>query len=185
MRTSPGKQALLRATIAVVAREGLRKLTYRAVAAEAGVSHGLVRHHFGTRDALLEEALEFAVEESLRGSNMLAPLADSSAFGTGIEALASGDDPLQAFQYELVLASRHSPELQPLVDRYYSVYRDATAAQLSSIGVTDQAVVDLIWLSLDGLVFKSLVSPDHHEATRVLNRIRRFIADEAGSNHGG
>ncbi|MDW6064630.1 TetR family transcriptional regulator [Streptomyces sp. FXJ1.4098] len=28
---------------------GLRRLTYRAVAEEAGVTHGLVVHHFGSR----------------------------------------------------------------------------------------------------------------------------------------
>ena len=41
-----GRHALLRATIVIVGHGGLRALTYRAVAAEAGVSHGLVRHHF-------------------------------------------------------------------------------------------------------------------------------------------
>ncbi|WP_416979825.1 TetR family transcriptional regulator [Streptomyces sp. T028] len=42
-----GRDALLIAAVRVVARDGLRKLTYRAVAAEAGVTHGLVAHHFG------------------------------------------------------------------------------------------------------------------------------------------
>ena len=178
MRIPPGKKALLRATITVVARGGLRELTYRSVAAEADVSHGLVRHHFGTRDALLAEALEFAVDESLRESNMLTPIVRPDAFGRGIDSLDERDDPLQAFQYELLLASRHRPELRPLVQRYYAIYRDATAAQLRSLGVSDRAVVDMIWLCLDGLVFKGLVNPEPKEAKRVLTRIRRLIADE-------
>lgn len=49
-----GREALLNAAVRVVARGGLRKLTYRAVAEEAGVTHGLVVHHFGSRDALIE-----------------------------------------------------------------------------------------------------------------------------------
>ncbi|MDJ0336268.1 TetR family transcriptional regulator [Salinibacterium sp. G-O1] len=179
MSTPTGREALLRATITVVARGGLPELTYRSVASEAGVSHGLVRHHFGTRDALLSEALEFAVNESLSESNMLAPLSDASTFGEGIDDLAVRDATLQAFQYELLLASRSRPEFQPLVQRYYSAYRDAAAARLSDLGVTDQSVVDMIWFCLDGLVFKGLINPDADEGNRVMARIRKLIIDEA------
>lgn len=49
----PSRDALLRAAIKVTARGGLRALTYRAVAEEAGVVRGLVRFHFGSRDALI------------------------------------------------------------------------------------------------------------------------------------
>lgn len=59
-----GRQALIEATITVVARAGLRNLTYRAVAKEAGVAHGLVAHHFGSRQALIEAALQHALDES-------------------------------------------------------------------------------------------------------------------------
>ena len=46
-----GRDALLTATVRVVARRGLRNLTYRAVAEEAGVTHGLVAHYFGWSQA--------------------------------------------------------------------------------------------------------------------------------------
>jgi AcrR family transcriptional regulator len=50
-RTRPargdGRRALLEAVVRVVARHGLDALTYRAVAKEAGVTHGLVSYHFG------------------------------------------------------------------------------------------------------------------------------------------
>ncbi len=77
---TPGRLALLQATITVVARGGLRALTYRAVAAEAGVSHSLVRHHFGTRDQLIAEALDHAVTESLRASSMFEDVTDAAGF---------------------------------------------------------------------------------------------------------
>ncbi len=57
-RYGEGRSALLAAAVHVGATRGLRHLTYRSVAAEAGVAPGLVAHHFGTRDALIEEALE-------------------------------------------------------------------------------------------------------------------------------
>jgi AcrR family transcriptional regulator len=60
-----GREALLKAVVAVMARSGLRNVTYRAVAAEAGVTHGLVRHHFGSRDALIEQALHYSITQSI------------------------------------------------------------------------------------------------------------------------
>lgn len=42
------------AAITVFAREGMSAATARAIAAEAGVSPGLVMHHFGTMDGLRE-----------------------------------------------------------------------------------------------------------------------------------
>jgi AcrR family transcriptional regulator len=53
------REGLLRAAFAVAAREGLAGVTARAVAAEAGVSSGLVFFHFHTVDALLAALLEW------------------------------------------------------------------------------------------------------------------------------
>ena len=46
--------ALLDAAEAVVAREGITRLTLDAVAAEVGLSKGGVLHHFPTKDRLVE-----------------------------------------------------------------------------------------------------------------------------------
>jgi TetR/AcrR family transcriptional regulator, regulator of biofilm formation and stress response len=182
---SAGRIALLRATITVVARGGLRDLTYRAVAAEAGVSHGLVRHHFGTRDVLIAEALDFAVEVSLRETSMTGASAteatDAAHFAAGIETLAARDHDMQAFQYELLLESRRRPELRPAVERYYETYRRATRDRLRELGVTDEALVESIWFALDGIVFKQLVLEDDADVARVLARIRRLIEEAAGA----
>ncbi|GAA3764695.1 hypothetical protein GCM10022240_16190 [Microbacterium kribbense] len=173
--SSAGRLALLRATITVVARGGLRALTYRAVAAEAGVSHGLVRHHFGTRDQLIADALDYAVEASLRASSMFDDVTDAAGFAVGIDTLAQRDGDVQAFQYELLLESRRRPELRPVVARYYDAYRAANAAALHRIGVQDDALIDAIWFALDGLVFRQVVLAE--DASAVLERIRTLVRD--------
>ncbi|MFV0432401.1 MAG: TetR/AcrR family transcriptional regulator [Leucobacter sp.] len=173
MKDVSGRTALLRATVAVVAAGGLRALTYRAVAAEAGVSHGLVRHHFGTRDQLVAEAMEYAIDESLRESNMLRDALTVEEFAGGIESLADREAEIQSFQYELLLESRRRAELRPLADRHYSAYREAITRQLHRLGVVDDDLTELIWYALDGIVFKQLVAPD--DVTPALGRIRRLI----------
>ncbi len=141
-----GRLALLRATIVIVSQGGLRALTYRAIAAEAAVSHGLVRHHFGTRDQLIAEAMDFAIEERLRGSNMLVAGLTESEFAAGIESLAERQSDVQAFQYELLL---------------------------ERLGVTDAGLAELICFTLDGMVFKQLVQPGDVEA--VLGCILKLV----------
>ncbi|MFD5193987.1 TetR/AcrR family transcriptional regulator [Streptomyces sp. NPDC058357] len=42
----------------LLAREGARALTHRAIAAEVGTTHGIARYYFGTLDQVLDEALQ-------------------------------------------------------------------------------------------------------------------------------
>lgn len=170
-----GREALLRATIVVVANGGLRALTYRSVAAEAGVSHGLVRHHFGSRDRLVAEAMDLAIGESLRRSNMLEAHLTVQDFAAGIETLSAEESEVQAFQYELLLESRRRPELRPAVARHYEAYRSAIARQLAHLGVEDAALVDLLWFALDAIVFKQLVYPA--DVSGAVDRLRRLVED--------
>lgn len=52
------REQMIDAALRVASRDGLAKLTVRAVATEVGVSHGLVLFHFSTRAALLEGLLD-------------------------------------------------------------------------------------------------------------------------------
>lgn len=175
---SPGRQALLRATISVVARSGLRRLTYREVAAEAGLSHSLVRHHFGSRDALIAEALAYAVEQSLTDT-MAAP-GRPDDFARGVDTLADREREMQAFQYEMLLESTRRPELRAAVLAYYESYQTTIRDWLRSLGIVDDDLAEVIWLALDGLVFRQVVLGDAAEADRVLARIRRMVREAVG-----
>jgi AcrR family transcriptional regulator len=86
-----GRRALLDATVRVVARKGLRGLTYREVAAEAGVTYGLVHHHFGSRDALVQESLKHAVRESLSVSFLHERIESIEQFGRVLTISPSGE----------------------------------------------------------------------------------------------
>ncbi|MDG4650062.1 TetR family transcriptional regulator C-terminal domain-containing protein [Roseibacterium sp. SDUM158017] len=50
------KQALVDATIEVVAEAGVRAATVRAIAERAGVTQGLIRHHFSSKEDLVAAA---------------------------------------------------------------------------------------------------------------------------------
>lgn len=50
------REALIRATLALIAEAGVRGATVRAIAQRAEVTPGLIRHHFSTKDDLISAA---------------------------------------------------------------------------------------------------------------------------------
>ncbi|MFI1565424.1 TetR/AcrR family transcriptional regulator [Streptomyces sp. NPDC020490] len=154
-----GREALLSAAVRVVARGGLRRLTYRAVAEEAGVTHGLVVHHFGSRDALIEETLTHTIRTSLSTSALEPGTGEVADFAAGVSDMVTADPDIQAFQYELLLESRRRPELLPHLRALYDEYFDATRRELTRMlpAGADEALTRLVFAALDGLVLHQLV----------------------------
>lgn len=60
------RNAILRATLAIIANHGIDAVTHRCVAEQAGVSPGSTTHHFSSRDDLLREAFRFYLQEADR-----------------------------------------------------------------------------------------------------------------------
>lgn len=176
-RYGEGREALLEAAIRVVARGGLRQLTYRAVAGEAGVTHGLVAHHFGSRDALLEEALRYALAKSVATTSLESGTTNIADFARELVATVRADPDLQAFQYELLLEARRQPQLRRYAEELYDTYRDATRRQTKALGLDDDAFADVVFAALDGVVFQLLATDDADTADGTLERLRHLISN--------
>ena len=172
-----GRRALLDAAISVVARGGLRRLTYRAVAQQAGVTHGLVAHHFGSRDALIASALELAVERSIDSSSLVPEDDRLDDFAANLVDMALDDTDAQVFQYELILEARRKPELRPHVRTLLETYRRNTLAALVAVGLpADEALGDLVYAALDGLVFGVCADDEQQQRARAaLNLLRELL----------
>ncbi|UUU28983.1 TetR family transcriptional regulator [Streptomyces sp. CA-210063] len=172
-----GREALLNAAVRVVARGGLRKLTYRAVAEEAGVTHGLVVHHFGSRDALIEEALAHTIRTSLSTSSLEPGTGRVADFSTGVSDMVTADPDTQAFQYELLLESRRRPELLPQIRELYDEYFDAAQRELGRMlpAGADKALTRLVFAALDGLVLHQLVLGEPEVTDAALAELRSLL----------
>lgn len=177
MNYGEGREALLNAAVRVVARGGLRKLTYRAVAQEAGTTHGLVVHHFGSRDALIEEALAHAVRTSLTVSDVEPGTGKVADFSVGLSDMVTADPDIQAFQYELLLESRRRPELLPQIRALYDDYFDATARELSRMlpGDAGRPLTRLVFAALDGLVLHQLVFGEPEVTDEAVEQLRGLL----------
>lgn len=171
-----GRRALLDASVRVVARKGLRGLTYREVAAEAGVTYGLVSHHFGSRDALVQESLEHAFRESLAVSFLHQPIESVEEFGGGLPEAVDALPDHQVFEYEIGLEARRRPEMLAELRAVYEEYVTLVERQLRAIGVErERTFARLIFATLDGLVLQQLFFGRTEETRQGLEELRSLL----------
>jgi AcrR family transcriptional regulator len=177
-----GKEALLRAAVAVVAAKGLRGLTYRSVAEAAGVNNTLVAHHFGSRDALIAAALDWAAEQSISASKLREAAALGHSFTESLLELLLAEPELQIFQYEMILEARRRPELAAAVSALYENYVSALADGLTASGLTHnvQVVARTLFASLDGLVLQYLAGVDRAIIAASLEEVHDVLLLRTG-----
>lgn len=179
------RQSLIEATARVLARDGATGASVRTIAIEAGVSPGLVNHHFAGVDALI------AATYRAVGQTVAQALEDAVA--------AAGSDPrdrLVAYvtaSFVPPIAERSllatwiafwsltgKPEIARIHSETYAVYRTDLETLLSDCGmepgelrlaaVTLTALVDGLWLEL-------CLSPDVFTADEARAIAESRIAD--------
>ena len=177
-----GREALLAATVHIVARKGLRGMTYRAVAEAAGVNNTLVAHHFGTRDALIEAALEWSVTQSIGLSGLQNLPAGEDDFCRSIMAFILENPDMQTFQYEMILEARRRPELAGAVRRLYESYISTLAAGLDGLGFgSEPGVAQAAFAALDGLVLQLIAGVDEQAVERAIRSLWGMLAQAANA----
>lgn len=159
-----GRQALVDAAIRLVAREGVPKLTYRSLTAEAGVSQGSLRHHFPHLIGVLEAALESCLDVSR--AYMAQPNEQLQGLLAHTARLMHDRPEIPAFLAEVYIVARHTPELLEIVRRHQQHYRDRVEAALAVVGLTvDDALVDAVLAMGDGLMYQRVIFGEGHEET--------------------
>ena len=178
-----GKEALLRAVVAVVAAKGLRGLTYRSVAEAAGVNNTLVAHHFGSRDALVAAAMDWAAEQSISASKLREAAELGESFTESLLELLLAEPELQVFQYEMILEARRRPELAGAVSTLYENYVSALAEGLRASGLTRNVdvVARTLFASLDGLVLQYLAGVERAVIAASLKEVHEVLLLRTGA----
>lgn len=150
-----GKEALLRATVQVVSRKGLRGLTFRAVAETAGVNNTLIAHHFRNRDGLLAATLEWSMERSLSAADLGKYQRSSEEFREALVSNVMTDPDLEIFQYEMILEATRREELRPAVQELYRRYVKAMVPGLVTLAASQsEALGRALFAALDGLMLQ-------------------------------
>lgn len=183
------REQLLAAAFALACREGIRRVTIRAVAAEAGVSHGLVLFHFRRKDRLVHKLLDWLIENTA----VLRVSEDIARFPRALDRLHA------LLQQEMARLS-HQPEHTRLFLEYWALgaqdagirtrisaemarYRDAfrqimdellqaEAGTLTGVTAVGLAAVAVSWIH--GCAVQAMIDPEHFDIDEYLTAVREM-----------
>ncbi|WP_034649018.1 TetR/AcrR family transcriptional regulator [Cellulomonas sp. HZM] len=191
MPVAERREQLVAAALAVASREGIEGATVRAVAAEAGVSLGVVHYCFQDKDELLRAMAHAITVQNTTRVGEIPP-------GTPVEdALAIAIDSVwetiianrgaQLLSYEVTTSSlRHSELGQVAVEQYRGSWAIAeqlfdAIGQISSVRwkmPTDELARIALAL-IDGYSLAWLVDGETEPAQRGLRGFARYVASLA------
>jgi TetR/AcrR family transcriptional regulator, regulator of biofilm formation and stress response len=178
-----GRDALCDALIRIVARDGLDGVTFRSVAAEAGVTHGLASYHFGTRETMIKEALLRAVREAIERARIGEDVGSLQELAANTPNLLAEPPQDAVFQFYLALEAQRRPELLEQVRATYDSYISEVRATLGRLGLADDApLARLTWAAIDGLSVQQLLYRDPTARAEALDRLREILADLPSSD---
>lgn len=182
-RGAARREALLDATVRLLAREGARAVTHRAVATEAGTTHGAPRYYFATRDELLDEALRriadqqvHAVEALLAEPSPTQPRERAKRLAAFVAGMVSADPDATIARYELFVEASRRPHLRPSLEAWGAAYTKLFAAELTAGAAEPERDAELLLNLLNGLLLRQVAVPhDDFETAVLVPAFERFL----------
>jgi AcrR family transcriptional regulator len=148
-------------------------ITARELVATSNTNLGSIGYHFGSKEALLNEAIGLALEEwceAIIGSTRTDTRAGPLALLDSLRMLLDEYDSMRPYHQAFIAAlarSARSPELRTQLAGHYNRQRDRVAAGLTdsvdgTIGPDDARHLASIMIgAADGLLIQRFVDPDH------------------------
>ncbi len=162
------RRALVEATLACIATLGMEGTTVREIAIKAGVTAGLIRHYFVSKDELMLAAYSHYVEQMAQRSREAVndgppdPLARLALFVRTNLGASAVDQSNLALWAGFIKTVRTSPAMAAIHLEGYTGYRSdaenligaafafikrrTTANELRRLGIALNAVIDGLWL---------------------------------------
>jgi AcrR family transcriptional regulator len=159
----------MEATLRIIGRDGLDRVTHRAVAAEAGMSLGAVTHHFDSRDGLVDAALRYALSREIGRLQAFALNLQSKAFdvegwiGSLVDWYArelNGRAEIHIACYDAFLAAARNARHRAVVVEWFETWRQSAELALKAAG-SDQPCrhAELFVAALIGMLLQQLATP--------------------------
>jgi DNA-binding transcriptional regulator YbjK len=187
-QTTDRRQLIADAALEVLAADGGRALTHRAVDRRAALPEGSTSNPFPTREALLSAALHRLVELERPSVRALEALVPGGPYPPrrSAELLAElivdewleGRSELALARYELILEARRRPEFRREFDAVRREYLRLVERLLPAAGCRDprRHAPELLAL-LDGLVVGQLLQPATAlPRSQIADYLERFFA---------
>ena len=160
------------------ARTLLRERTYgnitaRDLVAASNTNLGSIGYHFGSKEALLNEAIGLALEEwadAIIQATHIEPGSGTLSLTNSLRAVLDEYDSIRPYYHayiEALARSARSPELREQLAAHYNRQRDRIAGLLTdSLGDTVDAdnarhLASVMIATVDGLLIQTFIDPDN------------------------
>ncbi|MGI5130397.1 TetR/AcrR family transcriptional regulator [Pseudonocardia sp. CA-107938] len=176
---------ILDAALSVLAADGMRGLTHRAVDAAAGIAPGSTSYYFRTRAALVAGCVDrlVQVDRELAGPQVVA--GDLTGFldllvAVG-EVMASRERMRTLARYELSVAAMHDDGLRALLGEGSTAVARLAASVLAELGATDaeRSARDVL-AAFDGVLFSSMVRGEARVGAQLRAVVGPVLAAQPG-----
>ncbi len=187
------REMLVAATVRCLVRDGHAGISVRRIATEAGVSVGLLNHHFGSIDALIADTYQKIANElttALRQEiqQVATPAEKMDAFLKGSFSPRVMDSQLLSVWVVFWSLIRHSEHVSQSHEKSYRAYLDLLRQLLDDMAASEGFVIGdtrlaAIGLSamLDGLWIEWCLNPETFSPANGLHICRCWIK---GLRHG-
>ncbi|SFJ32809.1 TetR/AcrR family transcriptional regulator [Amycolatopsis sacchari] len=182
-RREQAENALLRAAAELVVEQGVRSLTLARVSERAGYSRGLVTHHFGAKQVLVERLARAAQAGFVPGLADLSPGLERllKLIDGYIGALGRLDSFNRAFLL-LWTEAATTPELAPIFrerdEAFRTDLREEVAAGLAEGTIRADAEPDDVAIAvvgqLRGIALQRFLSPESVDTERLRRSVTRY-----------
>ena len=184
------REQILRAAHNVALRRGIEGLTVRAVAAEAGLSHGLVLFHFkrkgqlvsGVLERVLTNTLALPVGQEIDGAEH--PRERLRALlGREVDRLTRNTRESRLFLEYWALGSRQPPvraKIGAALERYRAAFRLLTEEILLAepgrlAGVTPAGLTAVAVSVINGSAVQAMIDPDRFDVEEYLAAVQGIL----------
>ena len=181
------REALLEATLRIVADTGADAVTHRRVAEVAQLPLASTTYYFASKEELLTAALELAAERDLIRLHAIAddrrrlPASPDDAVAAAMGPSGEQDDPAAGRQsllasYTLLLEAARRPALQALTRRWTEAYLTTIAELLQRAGsATPDEDAQVLLAAADGMLIAKLSTGEPADPRPQLLRLARTL----------
>lgn len=183
------REQLIDAAIRVATRDGIDAATVRAIAAEAGVSLGVVHYCFRDKDEILRAMAHQITRQNLStGLQQMPPEGDAGDIIRGATHLLwsgiSETRGAQLLSFELTTYSMRHPEVRQVASEQYTVSHQAARTFLESVASAANiewtlpvtTLARLVVMATDGITLAWLADHEGEQAQAALDAFGAFLA---------
>ncbi|WP_078394724.1 TetR/AcrR family transcriptional regulator [Shouchella patagoniensis] len=187
------KQDLIESAKTCIVKNGVNKLTLKAVAEGAGVTQGTVYYHFKTKDQLMVEVVSDMCQTSWDRLERMKKNSDQQVkewIQTGLQSASkrnSSDSFYHSLFYSLITASLHNNKIREQISGLLTYENQVLEKQIEAVagkelyGVSAEVWSVLMNALIDGLAIQSMMIEDF-DANKAFKGLETLLIKQMEDN---